>query len=412
MPLRLLLIALLALTRVAVAEPLTLAEAEQLWLANSRELRLAAIAVDAAQADLLTAGQRANPDFSVNVSSISSSGAIGNGSWQDKKMDSVFRLDQLIERGDKRELRLRGAAARLGATQLDAEAFNAQQRMQLRHAYYDLRLAQERLQLAGESAALMRRTLEITRIRLKAGDVAAIDVSRLAIDQARAEAEQRQAQADLESAQQALAYLIGRDDRATELLARDDWPTPHPLPDLPTWSDERPALRAAQRRVEAAEAERDLARARRSRDVTVGVQYERNPQGVPINSYGFGISVPLLLWHAHEGEIARAEAEVDASKGAYAQQRAQLFGQWAQARRALAAAQGRLDRLGGSMLEDAGRVAQAAEVAYSKGARGLLDLLDARRTLRQLQVEVATARADYAKARSDWEILASQGNMP
>ncbi len=39
----------------------------------------------------------------------------------------------------------------------------------------------------------------------------------------------------------------------------------------------------------------------------------------------------------------------------------------------------------------------------------LMDLLDARRTLRQVQVEAATARADYAKALAAWRLQADYG---
>lgn len=57
------------------------------------------------------------------------------------------------------------------------------------------------------------------------------------------------------------------------------------------------------------------------------------------------------------------------------------------------------------MLADAERVAKAAEFAYTRGALGLMDLLDARRTWRQVQLEAAQARADYAKARAAWRML-------
>jgi cobalt-zinc-cadmium efflux system outer membrane protein len=78
----------------------------------------------------------------------------------------------------------------------------------------------------------------------------------------------------------------------------------------------------------------------------------------------------------------------------------------AQARNALLSARDRYKRLEGGLLADAERVAKAAELAYSKGAMGLMDLLDARRTQRQIQIEAASARADYAKALSDWQIQA------
>ena len=152
--------------------------------------------------------------------------------------------------------------------------------------------------------------------------------------------------------------------------------------------------------------ERDLARAKRTRDVTVGVQFERNLQNAPTNSYGFGVSVPLFIWHEYEGEIARADADYNAARLLAEQQQAVAIGQVAQARNALLAARDRMKRLEGGLLADAERVAKAAELAYGKGAMSLMDLLDARRTLRQIQIEAASARADYAKALSDWQVQA------
>ena len=175
---------------------------------------------------------------------------------------------------------------------------------------------------------------------------------------------------------------------------------------------QRADLEAARRRSEAADAERDLARAKRARDITVGVQYEHYAQNMPVNSYGIGVSIPLFVWHEHEGEIARAEA--DALTASLQAQRvaAMAGGQWAQARAQLLAARERVRRLDGGLLADAERVAQAAELAYAKGAMGLIDLLDARRTLRQLRVEAVTARADYAKARADWQAQMDSGKTP
>jgi cobalt-zinc-cadmium efflux system outer membrane protein len=43
-------------------------------------------------------------------------------------------------------------------------------------------------------------------------------------------------------------------------------------------------------------------------------------------------------------------------------------------------------------------VANSAEFAYSKGASGVLDLLDSRRALRQTRLDAVEAQGDYAKA--------------
>ena len=50
-------------------------------------------------------------------------------------------------------------------------------------------------------------------------------------------------------------------------------------------------------------------------------------------------------------------------------------------------------------------VARAAELGYAKGALSLLDVLDARRVLRQTRLDLLAARADAARAafaRSRW----------
>jgi len=406
---RYLLSTLLLLPILCVAQgtnSLTLNQAEILWQQHSRELRLAQAAVSAAAAEVRTAGQRQNPDVSLNALSISPSTGYAAGAWKDKKMDTQLRLDQLIERGGKRDLRVKGAEARLDAARFDADDAARQQLGLLRYAYYNLLLTQEKQKLARETADLYSKSAAAGKLRQKAGDIAPVDLSRLQIDQARADSDARQAQTELEQAQVELAYLIGQEADARQLRAADGWPVleEKALEQAPL--EQRPDLEAARRRQTAAEAERDLARARKSRDVTVGVQLERNTQNEPTNSFGFGVSMPLFVWHEYEGEIARAEADFDVARLQYEQQQAQALGQVAQARNALLSARDRNKRLENGLLADAERVAKAAEFAYSKGAMGLMDLLDARRTSRQIQIEAASARADYAKALSDWQLQA------
>lgn len=406
-------VTLLFLLPVAVLaqEPqrLTLAETETLWQEHNRELQLARTAVAGAEADLLTAGQLPNPQVSLNITQISPWSGYGAGPWKDKKMDNVLRLDQLIERGGKRDLRVKGADARLDASRFDLDDTGRQQLLSLRQTYFDLRLAQEKHRLAGELAANYDKSLNSGRLRLKAGDISQVELARLQIDKSRADNEARQTQAELEQAQVALAYLIGRERDAAQLVAADNWP---PLGDNPLKRsdlEQRPDIAAARLRVTAAEAARDLAKAQKTRDVTLGIQYEHNMQNEPTNSYGFGVSVPLFIFHEYEGDIARAEADLTAARLLYERTLAQAVGSSDQAASALRSAEERLRRLETGLLADAERVAKAAELAYSRGAMNLMDLLDARRTLRQIQIETATAHADHAKALAAWRLQAEYG---
>src|SRR6267142_5374160 len=137
------LIAILVCTPAA-ARDLTLAGAEELLAANNRELQAARRAVESAEAQKLIAGTRPNATFSVN------STAIASGS----KADTVFRIDQPFERGNKRELRLDAAAGLQRAAVSDSLDVQRQQVAAVRGAYFDLKLAQERSQVLAETAQL------------------------------------------------------------------------------------------------------------------------------------------------------------------------------------------------------------------------------------------------------------------
>lgn len=385
---------------------LSLADAKALWLARSREIKLARRAVEGADADRVSAGQRPNPQFSINSSSIAPRGGVGSGGVWDKQIDTVFRLDQLIERGGKRELRVRTAEARLAAARGDLEDTLRSQRMVLDQAYYDLLLAQEKRRIAEENAALFKKTVEAAERRLRAGDLSPSDVARIKVEALRSENDARQAAGDLERAQVALAYLIGAEREAKSLHASDPWPAVASFSMGEVNLENRADVRAAAARVSAAESARDLAYSLRSRDVTVGVQFEHNPAAgglsPPANTVGFGASFPLFLAYQYEGEIRRAEADLQAARDALERVRALAASDVAAAASAVETAAERARRFEGGLLAEAGRAARAAEFAFSRGALGVIDLLDTRRTLKATQLEAIAARADYAKALAAW----------
>jgi len=394
----------LAAAFASSAFALTLAEAEALLLANNRELAVARRAVESAEAQSTMAGARPNATLSVNTSSINSNPAIGPGGLDQKRMDTVLRIDQPLERGNKRELRLDAASGLQRAARNDSLDVLRQQLAALRGAYYDLKLAEERFTVLGESAKLFSGTLSAAQARLKAGDLAPADVAKVQVDYERAQNDARGAQADLTRARLALAYMVGMERAALELRATDPWPAPERAESeaLVQAIDARPDVLAAQARVESAEKLRDLALAQRTRDITIGAQYERFPGSLPVNSIGFGISVPLFTGNDFSGDIQKAEVDRYAALDALSRTRAIASNDLLRAASDLNSAVERLERYEGSLLGAAGRSAQAAEFAFQRGAISVLEVLDARRTLRAVQIESVLARADHAKALAAW----------
>lgn len=63
------------------------------------------------------------------------------------------------------------------------------------------------------------------------------------------------------------------------------------------------------------------------------------------------------------------------------------------------------------LLAAAEKAAQGAEFAYSRGAIGVMDVLDARRQLTAIRLGAVTVQADYAKALAAWRAAtAAPGN--
>lgn len=381
---------------------LTLEEAQQLLSERNRDIRAAQRAVESAQADGLTAAQTPPSVFSANSTSINPSAGIGAGNLIDKRVDTVIRIDKPIERGGKRELRVAAADSGIVAARADAEDVARQQRLQLTAAYYDVKLAQEVLHISEETAALYQESERATALRLRAGDIAPSEANRLRVEALRARNDLVQAQAQLKRAQFTLAAVLSREDQAQQLIAADAWPAsttapPAAQPDA-TW-EQRADVRAAASRVSQAEAAFRLARAQASTDITVGVQYERFPPDGR-NMYGVGISVPLFVGERQEGAIRRAGIDRAAADAALERTRAQAQTDLARARTDFDTAQARLARYESELLPSAQKAADAAEFGHQHGALGLLDVLDARRTLRAVRIEAEQAHADAAKAQA------------
>ena len=179
--------------------------------------------------------------------------------------------------------------------------------------------------------------------------------------------------------------------------------------------ESRPDVRAAALRVQAAEKARDLARALRSRDVTVSMQYEHFPSQVQNNTVGFGVSVPLFLGYNFEGEIRRTEVGLQAAIEALDRTRAQAQAELNRAWSDLSSARERVQRYDTGLLREAQRAAEAAEFAYRNGALGVIDLLDARRVFTATRNDAASARSDLARALVAWRSansVYSPGNSP
>ena len=393
------------------ASTLTLMVALQRTRDCHPEVRAAAGALAAVGADLITSTQSPNPQLTLGAGSVGRD--VGNGSLWNKTFDHQVRVDQTIERGGKPALRRAAAEALREASRADLADALRRARLSVAQGYFELTAALARRDETAAALDLANDAQRAQNLRVKAGDAAPIDATRLTLDAVRVQADLRQAEADVHAARVQLATMLGAELSVDVLRPVDRWAPANVLPLFsspvePSSADLRPDVLAAQMRLNAAEQARALAQAQRVRDVSVGLQLDRWPVSAT-NASGTGntvsvsLSVPLFVRHGLEGEIARAEADVANAREAL--RRAQLSAQsdLAQARSRWAAAAARRRLASEELAPAAERVAAGAELAYRRGATSLLDVLDARRSLRAAHIERINAEADGAKATVELE---------
>ena len=402
--------AALALSLPVVAQTVaapTISLAQALQSAQDNlDVSLARRAVDAARGDVVAADRAPTPTLSAKAASIDLQNGIGSGNLiRDKRIDKAVGLDWTLERGNKRVLRTQAAQSLVGAAQADVDEIKIQQQITTTAAYFDMLAAQERIievDAIAKSAAQLAATAQR---RVKAGDLPALDAARTEIEAQRAATDLAGAQLDRQRAALALALLTGTSNAST-LRVASDWPALQTVPTdaaLPS-VEARADVRAALQRVEAARAALDSAAAQKTRDITLGTSFDHYP-GTSTRLLEFRAQMPLngfLGSYNFQGEIAKAQAQLLLAEDTLEK-----------TRRGAAADVQRLqqDRLGAAarvlsydttILPRARKVAELAELAYSKGAMSLTELIDARRTLRTILIEALNARTDHAKAEQTW----------
>jgi cobalt-zinc-cadmium efflux system outer membrane protein len=104
------------------------------------------------------------------------------------------------------------------------------------------------------------------------------------------------------------------------------------------------------------------------------------------------------------GEIGRALAQRAQAQEQLDKIRLAAQSEWTGLQQDLSNAADRLKSYEQQILPRARKVAEQAELAYTKGAIPLVDLLDARRTLRASLLEALNVQTEFAKAATAWQL--------
>src|SRR5215471_9485385 len=156
-----------------VPRQLTLDKAEEILLQNNLAIIAARYGVDIARAQRLTASVRPNPTLTLGGEQFNLNNPGRNLTTTDTTASQrtyTWRLDQLIERGRKRQLRTEAADFQVQAAEAQVLDTIRQQLLQLRQTFYTAVLARENVHVAVENLDLTNGTERLIRVRVSAGD--------------------------------------------------------------------------------------------------------------------------------------------------------------------------------------------------------------------------------------------------
>ncbi len=414
---------------IAPSQPttrLSLQSATDLLIKNNLSVIAARYNVDILRAQRIAAGLRPRPSITFSATQFAVPGVfqhpanlIHSNTSSAANTTYLVEVDQLLERGRKRELRISQANLNTQAAEAQVKDALRQQLFQLRQAFFTAVLARENLRVARENLNHFSDTERILFAQVKEGYTAGVDLKRIQLQQLQFSSDVSRAEQSYEQSLRDVLNLTGSGDApslANVMHTTGVVGTPSAIPGLdgslevvegnleiiPTllWIDDlralalanRPDIRAAELSLEAAQKGVELAEAQRARDVTVGAQYSRTGGD---NTMGVVVSAPLVTRRFANSAIAQATAAKLQAKAQLRLTKTQALTDVEKAFTAYNVSRERLRLFTSSALRTAADVRHIEEIAYRDGAKGLLDYLDAQRTFNQTLVDYNQARFDF-----------------
>lgn len=385
-----------------VSGDVTLRDVLAATLRGSPRLKAYSWEVRSSDAKVLQAGLRPNPELSINPENFVGSGAFGN----QVQYQNTLQLSQLIELGDKRQLRREAASATLDRTQIEYDSTRVDVLGSATVDFIDVVAAQEDVRIARSSLGQAEELVRAVEKRTRASIGTPLEEKRARIMVARARNSLNAAVRSLQAVKLKLAANWGSRGPGVRSASGDLFTT-HRLPpvdELLARTEAAPERRVAVAEEKVRAAEAALARSRRVSDVVVTGAW-RQGRNWDDQAVVAGVSFPLKIFDRAQGDIASSEAQVEKAKvettSVDVRLRAAVYALYQEIVQAKEVAE--------VMAKDiVPRTEEAMTLAKSGFAQGIytqLDLLDAQRTLIEVRREHVEAGAKYHRLVAEVEKL-------
>jgi len=334
-----------------------------------------------AQAGIKTAGQRPNP--AVNLApQYTSNSPSGESPWV-----AALTFDGVIETAGKRGYRVEQAKATSESARLKLAAQAWQVRSGLRTSLLDYAVARQRIVLLQNVRDAQQQLLKLLEGRLKAGDIAASELTTQRVALIRTQADLADAQRQVVDSRVAVAQAVGFPVQAIEgRELKFDLSLPagagHDMASAEARQHalhSRADILAGLADCAASQSALQLEIAKQYPDIRLGPGYEYD-QG--LHKWGLAVGTDFLpVFHRNQGPIAEAQAKRAEAAAKFLALQAQVIGEIDRALAARAASQEQLRQID-ALLDTQRKHVQAVEAMVKAGAADQSEL-------RTAQLEVA-----------------------
>jgi cobalt-zinc-cadmium efflux system outer membrane protein len=220
----------------------------------------------------------------------------------------------------KRGKRLQVADKEIESFELQVENSERLLVEEVKATFYELLLAEKRVELAERSIALNNQLLEVTKLRFEADDIQELEVNLARVEVARREGRKAEAEQELYPAKARLLALMGLspDETASFSGSLETKAFVKTLGELKGLAlAKRPDIRALEAEKGKGDAEISLAQAERIPNITAGIGYQREHTAIEVagndvkdrdNLVGLKVSIPIPLFDRNQAGIREAKA--------------------------------------------------------------------------------------------------------
>ena len=309
-----------------------------------------------------------------------------------------------IEFPGKRHLRGKIASKESNEILQDIDLLKIDIVFQVKQAFYSLLLAQEKLKYTEQDLELTQDFLKKAEVKHSAGDVARVEVLRAQVEASKAANEVRSATNEVRLAKAILNFLLAR-KKYTPLEIKGNLKRPSASLNVDEFIQRALSFRPEVKRINLSLEKESLTKKQGYLsylpDFELGVSKHRIKEAGSWDSWWdvtVSFPVPLFFWQPKKGEIAEAQANIEALKREAEHLKNVITLEVEEAYMNALTASNQIKLFEEEMLSQAEEVYNMFLFSFQEGEIGGIELIEARRTLIETRRSYADALYNYDTA--------------